>query len=206
MNGMWFRDSNRSADEVQAFNQFVTDLAGPFVGIGANIADGIKKINDGHYMRGTEAMLPPVLKDFLKVYRFSTEGATTLRGDPIVGEISTWGLFLQALGFTPTDLARSYTAMGEIKGMEKDIERRRKRLLQQITLADINGDTDTYTEVQEKIQRFNEKNPENPITKETLKRSMSQRTKDSDRAVRGIIVNPKREYLLEEARYLGEEE
>jgi hypothetical protein len=206
MNGMWFRDSNRSADEVQAFNQFVTDLAGPFVGIGANIADGIKKINDGHYMRGTEAMLPPVLKDFLKVYRFSTEGATTLRGDPIVGEISTWGLFLQALGFTPTDLARSYTAMGEIKGMEKDIERRRKRLLQQITLADINGDTDTYTEVQEKIQRFNEKNPENPITKETLKRSLSQRTKDSDRAVRGIIVNPKREYLLEEARYLGEEE
>jgi hypothetical protein len=206
MNGMWFRDSNRSADEVQAFNQFVTDLAGPFVGIGANIADGIKKINDGHYMRGTEAMLPPVLKDFLKVWRFSTEGATTLRGDPIVGEISTWGLFLQALGFTPTDLARSYTAMGEIKGMEKDIERRRKRLLQQITLADINGDTDTYTEVQEKIQRFNEKNPENPITKETLKRSLSQRTKDSDRAVRGIIVNPKREYLLEEARYLGEEE
>jgi hypothetical protein len=96
--------------------------------------------------------------------------------------------------------------MGEIKGMEKDIERRRKRLLQQITLADINGDTDTYTEVQEKIQRFNEKNPENPITKETLKRSLSQRTKDSDRAVRGIIVNPKREYLLEEARYLGEEE
>jgi hypothetical protein len=206
MNGMWFRDSNRSVDEVQAFNQFVADLAGPFVGIGANIADGIKKINDGHYMRGTEAMLPPVLKDFLKVWRFSTEGATTLRGDPIVGEISTWGLFMQALGFTPTDLARSYTAMGEIKGMENDLDRRRKRLIQQTALADMNGDIDALMEVKEKISRFNEKNPNNPITEETIKRSKSQRTKDSERAVRGIIVNPKREYLLEEARYLGEEE
>jgi Large polyvalent protein associated domain 39 len=206
MNGMWFRDSNRSVDEVQAFNQFVADLAGPFVGIGANIADGLKKINDGHYMRGTEAMLPPVLKDFLKVARFSTEGATTLRGDPIVGEISTWGLFMQALGFTPTDLARSYTAMGEIKGMENDLDRRRKRLIQQTALADMNGDIDALMEVKEKISRFNEKNPNNPITEETIKRSKSQRTKDSERAVRGIIVNPKREYLLEEARYLGEEE
>ena len=206
MNGMWFRDSNKSADEVEAFKQFVIDLTGPFVGIGVNMADGIKKINDGHPWRGTEAMLPPVLKDFLKVARFSTEGATTLRGDPIVGEISTWGLFMQALGFTPTDLARGYEAMGEIKGLENDIERYRKRLLQRSVLAEMNGDVDEMVELAEKRARYNEKNPENPITNETMKRSKSQRVKDSERALRGIIVNPKREYLLEETRYLGEED
>jgi len=206
MNGMWFRDSNKSADEVESFKQFVIDLTGPFVGIGVNVADGIKKINDGHPWRGTEAMLPPVLKDFMKVGRMATEGATTLRGDPIVGEISTWGLFLQALGFTPVDVARGYEAMGEIKGLENDIERRRKRLLQQASLAQINGDYTEFAEIYEKIEKYNSKNPENPITKETIKRSLSQRVKDSERAVRGMIVNPKREYLLEEARHLGEEE
>ncbi len=205
MNGMWFRDSNKSADEVEAFRQFVTDLAGPFVGIGVNFADGIQKINDGNTRRGIEAMLPPVLKDFLKVARFAEEGATTLRGDPIVGEVSTWGLFLQALGFTPVDIARGYEAMAEIKGMDKDLDQRRKRLLQQVTLAQINGDYTAFGEIYDKIETFNEKNPENPISKESIKRSLAQRVKDSDRALRGIIVNPKREYLLEEARYLGEE-
>ena len=206
MNGMWFRDSNKSADEVEAFRQFVTDLAGPFVGIGVNFADGIQKINDGNTRRGIEAMLPPVLKDFLKVARFAQEGATTLRGDPIVGEVSTWGLFLQALGFTPVDIARGYEAMAEIKGMDKDLDQRRKRLLQQVTLAQINGDYTAFGEIYDKIEAFNEKNPENPISKESIKRSLAQRVKDSDRALRGIIVNPKREYLLEEARYLGEED
>jgi hypothetical protein len=206
MNGMWFRDSNKSADEVEAFRQFVTDLAGPFVGIGVNISDGIKKINDGNTYRGIEAMLPPVLKDFMKVGRMATEGATTLRGDPIVGEVSTWGLFLQALGFTPVDIARGYEAMAEIKGMDKDLDQRRKRLLQQVTLAQINGDYTAFGEIYDKIEVFNEKNPENPISKESIKRSLAQRVKDTDRALRGIIVNPKREYLLEEARYLGEEE
>lgn len=206
MNGMWFRDSNKSADEVEAFRQFVTDLAGPFVGIGVNISDGIKKINDGNTYRGIEAMLPPVLKDFMKVGRMATEGATTLRGDPIVGEVSTWGLFLQALGFTPVDIARGYEAMAEIKGMDKDLDQRRKRLLQQVTLAQINGDYKAFGEIYDKIEAFNEKNPENPISKESIKRSLAQRVKDTDRALRGIIVNPKREYLLEEARYLGEED
>ena len=206
MNGMWFRDSNKSADEVEAFRQFVTDLAGPFVGIGVNISDGIKKINDGNTYRGIEAMLPPVLKDFMKVGRMATEGATTLRGDPIVGEVSTWGLFLQALGFTPVDIARGYEAMAEIKGMDKDLDQRRKRLLQQVTLAQINGDYTAFGEIYDKIEAFNEKNPENPISKESIKRSLAQRVKDTDRALRGIIVNPKREYLLEEARYLGEED
>jgi hypothetical protein len=206
MNGMWFRDSNKSADEVEAFRQFVTDLAGPFVGIGVNISDGIKKINDGNTYRGIEAMLPPVLKDFMKVGRMATEGATTLRGDPIVGEVSTWGLFLQALGFTPVDIARGYEAMAEIKGMDKDLDQRRKRLLQQVTLAQINGDYTAFGEIYDKIEAFNEKNPENPISKESIKRSLAQRVKDTDRALRGIIVNPKREYLLDEARYLGEED
>ncbi len=36
----------------------------------------IKKINDGNTYRGIEAMLPPVLKDFMKVARMSQEGAT----------------------------------------------------------------------------------------------------------------------------------
>jgi hypothetical protein len=200
-NGMWFRDSKYSTDEVEAFRQFITDIAGPFVGIGVNIADGLKKINDGNVQRGIEAMLPSVIKGPMKAVRMSVEGATTLRGDPIVEEVNTWGLFLQALGFTPTEVSRNYEVMAEIKGLDKDIDHRRKRLLQQITLAQINGDSSLYLEAQEKISNFNLKNPNNPITPESIKRSLVQRVKSSERAVRGIIVSPKQEGLLEEARY-----
>ena len=85
--------------------------------------------------------------------------------------------------------------------MDRDLDQRRKQLLQQITLAQINGDYQAYNEISDKIITFNSKNPNNPITTESIKRSLAQRVKDTDRALRGIIVNPKREYLLEEARY-----
>ena len=97
-------------------------------------------------------------------WRMSQEGATTLRGDPIVEEVSTWGLFLQALGFTPVDVARGYEVMAEIKGMDRDLDQRRKQLLQQITLAQISGDYQAYNEISDKIITFNSTNPNNPIT------------------------------------------
>ena len=205
LNGIWFRDDASAKDEEEWTKNMLIDLMGPAAGIVVNTGDAIKKINEGHYWRGTEAMMPPVIKDFFKATRFATEGATTLRGDPIDPDISAYNVFMQALGFTPTDVARGYEAMGEIKGLEKKIEQRRSRLLGKLWLAHQNGDYEAYAEIGEDIIKFNAANPNEPIDGKTIKNSFAQRERTASRAERGIIVSPKREYLLEKMSYLDEE-
>jgi hypothetical protein len=206
LNGIWFRDDATAKDEEEWVKNMVIDLLGPSVGIVVNTGDAIKKINEGHYARGMEAMSPPILKDFFKAYRFSTEGATTLRGDPIVSDVGLFGIFAQAVGFTPQDVARSYEAMGEIKGIEKALDQRRSRLLGKLWLAQQSGDYEAYSDIGEDIIKFNAANPSEAIDDKTIRRSFAQREKAASRAERGIIVSPKREYLLEKTVYLDDEE
>jgi len=205
LNGIWFRDDATAKDEEEWVKNMVIDLLGPSVGIVVNTGDAIKKINEGHYARGMEAMMPPILKDFFKAYRFSTEGATTLRGDPIVADVGLFGIFAQAVGFTPQDVARSYEAMGEIKGIEKALDMRRSRLLGKLWLAQQSGDYEAFADLGDEIVKFNAANPSEAIDDKTIRRSFAQREKAASRAERGIIVSPKREYLLEKTVYLDEE-
>jgi hypothetical protein len=205
LNGIWFRDDATAKDEEEWVKNMVIDLLGPSVGIVINTGDAIKKINEGHYARGMEAMSPPILKDFFKAWRFSTEGATTLRGDPIVADVGLFGIFAQAVGFTPQDVARSYEAMGEIKGIEKALDQRRSRLLGKLWLAQQAGDYEAFADLGDEIVKFNAANPGEAIDDKTIRRSFAQREKAAARAERGIIVSPKREYLLEKTVYLDEE-
>jgi hypothetical protein len=205
LNGIWFRDDATAKDEEEWVKNMVIDLLGPSVGIVVNTGDAIKKINEGHYARGMEAMMPPIIKDFFKAYRFSTEGATTLRGDPIVADVGLFGIFAQAVGFTPQDVARSYEAMGEIKGIEKALDMRRSRLLGKLWLAQQAGDYEAFADLGDEIVKFNAANPSEAIDEKTIRRSFAQREKAASRAERGIIVSPKREYLLEKTVYLDEE-
>jgi hypothetical protein len=205
LNGIWFRDDATAKDEEEWVKNMVIDLLGPSVGIVVNTGDAIKKINEGHYARGMEAMSPPILKDFFKAYRFSTEGATTLRGDPIVADVGLFGIFAQSVGFTPQDVARSYEAMGEIKGIEKALDQRRSRLLGKLWLAQQAGDYEAFADLGDEIVKFNAANPSEAIDDKTIRRSFAQREKAASRAERGIIVSPKREYLLEKTVYLDEE-
>lgn len=205
LNGIWFRDDATAKDEEEWVKNMVIDLLGPSVGIVVNTGDAIKKINEGHYARGMEAMMPPIIKDFFKAYRFSTEGATTLRGDPIVADVGLFGIFAQAVGFTPQDVARSYEAMGEIKGIEKALDLRRSRLLGKLWLAQQAGDYEAFADLGDEIVKFNAANPSEAIDDKTIRRSFAQREKAASRAERGIIVSPKREYLLEKTAYLDEE-
>ena len=205
LNGIWFRDDATAKDEEEWVKNMVIDLLGPSVGIVVNTGDAIKKINEGHYARGMEAMSPPILKDFFKAWRFSTEGATTLRGDPIVADVGLFGIFAQAVGFTPQDVARSYEAMGEIKGIEKALDQRRSRLLGKLWLAQQAGDYEAFADLGDEIVKFNAANPGEAIDDKTIRRSFAQREKAAARAERGIIVSPKREYLLEKTVYLDDE-
>jgi len=202
LNGLWFRDDAVAKDEEEWTKNVMIDMLGPAAGFVLNVAGGIKKINEGHYARGMEEMSPPVVKDFFKAFRFYHEGATTLRGDPIVPDIGLWGIFAQSIGFTPQDLQRSYEAMGEIKSIDKQLSQREQRLLSKLYLAYKSGDYEEYSDLGEQIIRYNERNPNSPIDEKKIRRSFAQRERMSERAEKGIIVSAKRPELLEKTIYL----
>jgi hypothetical protein len=202
LNGLWFRDDAMAKDEEEWAKNMLIDMLGPAAGIVLNVAGGIKKINEGHYARGMEEMSPPVVKDFFKAWRFYHEGATTLRGDPIVPNVGLWGVFAQSLGFTPQDLQRGYEAMGEIKSLDKQLAQREQRLLSKLFLAYKSGDYEEMDDIGEQIIRYSSKNPGNEIDEKKIKRSFAQRERMSERAEKGIIVSAKRPELLEKTVYL----
>jgi len=202
LNGLWFRDDAMAKDEEEWAKNMLIDMLGPAAGIVLNVAGGIKKINEGNYARGMEEISPPVVKDFFKAWRFYHEGATTLRGDPIVPNVGLWGVFAQSLGFTPQDLQRGYEAMGEIKSLDKQLAQREQRLLSKLFLAYKSGDYEEMDDIGEQIIRYNSKNPGNEIDDKKIKRSFAQRERMSERAEKGIIVSAKRPELLEKTVYL----
>jgi hypothetical protein len=202
LNGLWFRDDAMAKDEEEWAKNMLIDMLGPAAGIVLNVAGGIKKINEGNYARGMEEISPPVVKDFFKAWRFYHEGATTLRGDPIVPDVGLWGIFAQSLGFTPQDLQRGYEAMGEIKSLDRQLAQREQRLLSKLFLAYKSGDYEEMDDIGEQIIRYNSKNPGNEIDDKKIKRSFAQRERMSERAEKGIIVSAKRPELLEKTVYL----
>ena len=162
-------------------------------GILKNALVGKQQIDEGHLWRGVETMLPKALKDGMKSARYAVEGVNTLRGDPLVQDLSLWQTLLQLSGFTPDQVARQYDANRAIKGYEQAILDRRQHLIGAYYLAYRMGDADGLAAARAKIAAFNAKHPEIAITGQTLRRSMIARMRYSQRAESGIVVNPRLE-------------
>lgn len=205
LDGLWFRDNVTSKDEAEWLRNQLVDALGPAVGMFVGVAEGIKKINDGYTMRGIETMMPPILKDGFKAFRFATEGATTLRGDPIVADVGLYGMFVQLMGFTPQEVARGQEARGEILSITQALDRRRSNIMNRLWIAHRNGDTEAYDEIADEIIDFNSKNPDEEISEETVRRSFAQRQRISDRAVQGLSLPERRQYLLKKIEYAEED-
>lgn len=206
LNGLWFRENVTSKDEAEWLRNQLVDALGPAVGMFVGVAEGLKKINDGYTMRGIETMLPPIIKDGFKSYRYATEGATTLRGDPIVADVGIHGILVQLLGFTPQEVARAQEARGEILSIVGQLDRKRSNLMNRLWIAHRTGDTSAYDEIGEEIIEFNSKNPNEEISEETIRRSFAQRQRISDRAVQGLSLPERRQYLLEKIEYANPED
>ena len=84
---MWFRDSRKNQDEVEALQSFLVEQLGPTVGLGINAAQAIKLWNEGHADRAIEMVSPAFVKNPMIAARYGREGANTLAGDPLVEEI-----------------------------------------------------------------------------------------------------------------------
>lgn len=191
LDSLWIRDADRELDGRGMFNNLLEQAAGPMGGVLKNVLIGKQQVDEGHIMRGVETMLPKGLKDMIKAGRYATQGVNTLRGDPVVEDLSPWEILLQANGFAPEKVSRQYETTRALKNYEQHILDRRKSLVNAFAMALRNGDASDRASVLSKIGAFNKANPELAITSSGLQQSIKNRARYSARAEAGIILNPK---------------
>jgi hypothetical protein len=209
LSDLLFRDTIVK-DQQSAVLSLMEQAGGPVLGVASKIERGLKLIGDGHTERGVEQMLPSAIGNAMKSIRFANEGANTLRGDPITGEIGPWNSFAQFFGFAPAEYTRQLEINAAEKGLERKWVEERTKLLRNYYIAIRNGDSEEANNVAQKMSEFNDKHmgksPAAVITGKTIKNSMAQHMKTTSEMYHGVTLNKMfRPELLQNASEYDEE-
>lgn len=179
------------------YAHYVGELLGPVYGIGESVVRGASMIGDGDVQRGVETAVPKMARDLLKGYRYATEGAETMKGDPILEEMSPWQIIAQFNGFTSAQLAERYRINNRLKNREAEIMDRRKAIHKAIGDALMAGQP-IPQQAMDDMRAFNSEFPEYPVTKKTIEQSVRGRQRASQANEFGITLNPKLNARLRE--------
>ena len=159
--------------------QLLEFLGGPVVGIASRVEDGASLVAEGEVYRGFEKMLPSVFSNGMKALRYGTEGATTLRGDPILEDVHPGNVFAQLLGLAPAGYTKQLEINARDKGLERRLNSKRSDLMREYYLALKEGDIDGMLDLSEEMAEFSQRNPYVAISGDTIRRSINQhRTTD----------------------------
>mgnify|MGYP003343414135 CR=1 FL=1 len=195
-----WREQKGDRADASAVSQFFEGLLGAPYSILKNFEKGFDQIAEGHFERGIETMLPAALKNILKGGRYALEGANTLRGDPIVGDISAYNAGAQFFGFAPAEYTRQLEINASLKNIERRATKERTKVLRDYYIAARNGDADGMADAIEDMMKFNKLHPSAAITAETVQNSMAQHMKTSQEMYHGVTLNKKlRSELLQNA-------
>jgi hypothetical protein len=179
---------------------FLQLMGGPVYGVADRIQQGVKLINEGETERGLERMLPAGIANGFKGIRFATEGANTLRGDPITGEMHPANAYAQIFGFAPAEYTRQLEINASLKNIERRATKERTKVLRDYYIAARNGDADGMSDALDDMFKFNKLHPTAAITAETVQNSMAQHMKTSQEMYHGVTLNKKlRPELLQNA-------
>lgn len=196
LNDLIIRDTKGGSNAGTFSQQLFQAVGGPVVGVADRIQRGYSKMNEGHFWRGMEDVLPSAAGNALKGVRYFTEGTTTLRGDPITGDVSAYNSVAQALGFAPADYTRQLEINATEKGIDKTLSEKSTKLKQKYYIAKRNGDTDGMANAKEKMLEIGAKHPELGINGATindiLKRSMTAQERATKEMLHGVRYNKKR--------------
>jgi hypothetical protein len=192
-----YRDDPRSIADHGLALTVIQQALGPAASYAVNANNAAKMMSEGHTERALEALSPSFLRNAAKGFRYMTDGALTLKGDPIDTDISTYNGLMQMAGFAPADLSTMYEMSSARTQFQKEVLARKTKLLNKYDMARTSGDTDLMSDTMEDITGFNEKHPGVRITSETLQKSQAARKANERNMIDGIKYNKK---LLPEIR------
>ena len=199
-----FRDQ-KFAESTSVVASLAETMGGPVFGVASRVERGLKLISEGHTERGIEAILPSAMANLLRANRYSTEGTTTLRGDPITGDIGAWNVFAQTFGFAPAEYTRQLEINAVEKGVDKSTNEKKTNLLRQFYVANRMGDHDSAQEALQELIKLQKKHPGLGISAKTIINSMKQHARTSATMYHGITLSKgMRAELLDDAREFDE--
>jgi len=186
-----FRDNKMSSGSASLADTVAEMLGGPVYGIATKIQRGTNMIGDGEVQRGIETMLPSGVGNVMRGVRLGTEGANTLRGDPIVGDVNAWNAFAQMFGFAPADYTKQLEINARLKGIDKSVNDQKTKLLRQYYTAQRTYDIDGMEDMREKLNKLYSKHPGLGNVSESISRSMAQHERTTQKMYHGITISPK---------------
>ena len=174
-----------------ALLSFLQLMGGPVYGVFDRMQRGAKLINEGEIQRGMEQISPSAFGNLSKGVRFYTEGATTLRGDPITSEIGLGHAMAQMVGFAPAEYIRQLEENASLKGINRTVNERRSALLRKYYIATRLGDSDAAADIMEQMMELSRKHPGAAITAKTIISSMKQHMRTSATMYHGVSLDKK---------------
>jgi hypothetical protein len=186
-----FRDDPRGIAENGYVLSAMKNAFGPAGSYMVNAEGAVKMFNEGHTERAIEALLPSWARNGMKGGRYMTEGALTLKGDPVDADVGAYNSLMQVIGFSPASLSSQYETTSVAKSYEKKIADRRQSLLNKYDMAHHGGDSDMMQEVREDIGNFNKAHPKDKIDGTTLQKSISARKAAEKNMINGVTFNKK---------------
>ena len=190
MPNLWFRGQDRDLEGADLYSAYVGDLLGPTYSVGQGFFRGAQLAADGQWWRGTEAAVPKVIRDAMKSVRYVSEGALTMNGDSLVENVNPYQALMQGIGFTPAKIAERYDINNRLKNHEKRIIDERSAL-QKAAVKEAMSGSGISESMLGKIQDFNSRFPEYPITSDTLRQSAQSTALAHQRNEFGVSLNPK---------------
>jgi hypothetical protein len=200
-----FRDDPRGVAEHGYVLSAMQQLFGPVGSIAVNSGRAVEMFKEGNIERAIETIAPSFVRNVMKGTRYMLEGATTLKGDPVMEDISAYNSLMQMIGFSPANLSSQYERVQAAKGFEREVLQRRTKLLQLYDMGATAGDSELLGDARDKIQDFNDRFPTYRITQDTIARSMRARAAAEKDMVYGVRFNKKLLPEIQE-RFLEDEE
>ena len=193
-----FRENKMSSGSASLADTIAELIGGPVYGIATKIQRGTNMIGDGEVQRGIETMIPTAVGSVMRGIRLGTEGANTLRGDPIVGDVNAWNSFAQMFGFAPADYTKQLEINARIKGVDKYVNETATKLRRQYNTALRTYDIDGMEDIREKLQKLYDKHPSLGNLESSLVKSKAAYDRQTQLMYNGITISPKmRNELLE---------
>jgi hypothetical protein len=192
-----YREAKGDKADASALSQFVESVLGAPYSVVNSLYRAKELASEGHTERAIEAALPIGLRNILKGGRYAVEGANTLRGDPVMGEINGYNAAMQVLGFAPADLMAQYEENAYAKQKGDVISNMEKKYLKQYYVAERMGDYERADELRQKLFDLGDKYPELNITEATITKSVKNRDRISEDMYHGVQLNKKLRPVIE---------
>ena len=186
LNDLIVRDTKEGAAATTFSQQMAQALGGPAMGVADRWQRGLSKINEGHFERGMEDLLPSFMANMLKATRYATEGTQTLRGDPITGDVNAWNVGAQFFGLAPADYTRQLEMNARLKGMHDTVVKEASNLKRKYYVASRVNDRRGMLEAKQALLELGAEHPGLGITPATVSESIAKSMKAQKAATKDM--------------------